>query len=178
MPGERTEQATQHRREKARREGDILHSRELSAAAGTLAGALALGVLGPQTMEAWRGAFAGFLALGTSAHWEPATLEPTLVAMRRLTLEVLGPAAIVMALVVVASLGAGIAQTGGLSVHMSAIAWKPERINPVANIKNLFSLRAAARLAQVPHPGRLSGGVCRAAHRPATLDSALFDGAA
>jgi flagellar biosynthesis protein FlhB len=148
MPGERTEQATQHRREKARREGDILHSRELSAAAGTLAGALALGVLGPQSMEAWRGAFAGFLALGASAHWEPATLEPTLRAMRRLALEELGPAAIVMALVVVASLGAGIAQTGGVSVHMSALAWKPERINPVANIKNLFSLRAAARLAK------------------------------
>ena len=104
MPGERTEQATQHRREKARREGDILHSRELTAAAGTLAGAMALGVLGPRTMEAWRGAFAGFLALGTPAHWEPATLEPTLVAVRRLTLEVLAPPAVVMALVVVAAL--------------------------------------------------------------------------
>ena len=146
MPGERTEQATQHRREKARREGDILHSRELSAAAGTLAGALALGVLGPRTMEAWRGAFAGFLALGTVAHWEPATLEPTLVAARRLTLEVLAPPAVVMALVAVAALGAGIAQTGGVSVHASALAWKPERINPIANLKNLFSLRAAARL--------------------------------
>jgi flagellar biosynthesis protein FlhB len=146
MPGERTEQATQHRREKARREGDILHSRELSAAAGTLAGALALGVLGPRTMEAWRGAFAGFLALGTVAHWEPATLEPTLVAARRLTLEVLAPPAVVMALVAVAALGAGVAQTGGVSVHASALAWKPERINPIANLKNLFSLRAAARL--------------------------------
>jgi flagellar biosynthetic protein FlhB len=146
MPGERTEQATQHRREKARREGDILHSRELSAAAGTLAGALALGMLGPRTMEAWRSAFAGFLALGTTAHWEPATLEPTLVAMRRLMLEVLGPPGVVMALVVVGALGAGIAQTGGVSVHASALAWKPERINPVANLKNLFSLRAAARL--------------------------------
>jgi flagellar biosynthetic protein FlhB len=146
MPGERTEQATQHRREKARREGDILHSRELSAAAGTLAGALALGVLGPRTMEAWRGAFAGFLALGSATHWEPATLEPTLVAARRLVLEVLGPPAVVMALVAVAALGAGIAQTGGVSVHASALAWKPERVNPVANLKNLISLRAAARL--------------------------------
>ena len=36
MPGERTEQATQHRRDKARKDGDILHSRELNAAAGTL----------------------------------------------------------------------------------------------------------------------------------------------
>jgi flagellar biosynthetic protein FlhB len=148
MPGERTEQATQHRREKARREGDILHSRELTAAAGTLAGAMALSVLGPRTMEAWRGAFAGFLALGTLAHWEPATQEPTLVAVRRLTLEVLAPPAVVMALVVVAALGAGVAQTGGVSVHATALAWKPERINPIANLKNLFSLRAAARLAK------------------------------
>ena len=148
MPGERTEQATQHRREKARREGDILHSRELTAAAGTLAGAMALSVLGPRTMEAWRSAFAGFLALGTLAHWEPATQEPTLVAVRRLTLEVLAPPAVVMALVVVAALGAGVAQTGGVSVHATALAWKPERINPIANLKNLFSLRAAARLAK------------------------------
>jgi flagellar biosynthetic protein FlhB len=97
-------------------------------------------------MEAWRGAFAGFLALGSATHWEPATLEPTLVAARRLVLEVLGPPAVVMALVAVAALGAGIAQTGGVSVHASALAWKPERVNPVANLKNLFSLRAAARL--------------------------------
>jgi flagellar biosynthetic protein FlhB len=33
-------------------------------------------------------------------------------------------------------------------VHPTALAWKPERINPVANLKNLFSLRAAARLAK------------------------------
>jgi flagellar biosynthetic protein FlhB len=157
MPGERTEQATQHRREKARREGDILHSRELSAAAGTLAGVLALGVLGPRTMEAWRSAYVGFLALGTLAHWEPATLEPTLVAVRRLTIEVLTPLAIVMALVVVAALGAGVAQTGGISVHGSALAWKPERINPIANIKNLFSLRAAARLAKSLIPAAILG---------------------
>ena len=44
MAGERTEQATQHRRDKARKEGDLLHSRELSAAAGTLAGVMALGM--------------------------------------------------------------------------------------------------------------------------------------
>ncbi len=51
-----------------------------------------------------------------------------------------------MAMVAVAALGAGIAQTGGVSVHAGAIAFKLERINPLANAKNLFSLRAAARL--------------------------------
>ena len=157
MPGDRTEQASQHRRDKARREGDILHSRELSAAAGTLAGTLALGVLGPRIIEVWRGAFSGFLALGTLAHWEPAALEPTLFAVRSLTLEVLGPPAIVMALVAMAALGAGIAQTGGVSVHGSALAFKLERVNPVANIKNLFTLRAAARLGKSLIPAGILG---------------------
>ncbi len=155
MPGERTEQATQHRREKARREGDILHSRELSAAAGTLAGVSALGLLCGRTVEAWRGAFAGFLGLGAAARWESATLEPTLVAMRRLMLSVLGPPAVVMAMVAAAALGAGIAQTGGVNFYAGAIGFKPERINPVSNIKNLFSLRAAARLAKSLIPASL-----------------------
>ena len=166
MPGERTEQATQHRREKARKEGDMLHSRELTAAAGTLAGVMALGVLGGRTMEAWRGAFAGFLALGAAARWEPATLEPTLVAMRRLMLTVLGPPAVVMALVAVAALGAGMAQTGGVNVHAGAVGFKPERINPSSNLKNLFSLRAAARLGKSLIPASLLAVFAVAAHRP------------
>ncbi len=148
MPGERTEQATQHRREKARKEGDILHSRELSAAAGTLAGVMTLGLLSGRTMGAWRGAFEGFLALGAAARWEPATMAPTLVDLRRLMLSVLAPPAVVMAMVAVATLGAGIAQTGGVNYYAGAIGFKPERINPVANLKNLFSLRAASRLAK------------------------------
>ncbi len=146
MAGERTEQATQHRREKARKEGDILHSRELTAAAGTLAGVIALGMLSGRMIEAWREAFEGLLLLGAPERWEPAALSPTLVAMRRSMLAVLGPLAAVMAAVAVAALGAGIAQTGGVTVNGSAIAFKPERINPIANLKNLFSLRAASRL--------------------------------
>jgi flagellar biosynthesis protein FlhB len=155
MPGERTEQATQHRREKARKEGDILHSRELAAAAGTLAGVIALGVVAGRAVEAWRGAFAGFLALGAVANWEPARLAPTLVAMRRLMMAVLGPPAVMMAMVAGAALAAGIAQTGGVSVYAGAIGFKLERINPLANLKNLFSLRAAARLAKSLIPASL-----------------------
>ncbi len=146
MAGERTEQATQHRREKARKEGDLLHSRELSAAAGTLAGVMMLGVVGGRAMEAWRGSFAAFLDLGFAAHWEPSELQPTLVAIRRLTLSVLGPVAIVMAAVAAAALSIGIVQTGGISFYAEAVGFKLDRINPLSNIKNLFSLRAAARL--------------------------------
>ena len=66
--------------------------------------------------------------------------------MRRLSLAVLGPPAMVMAVVAAAALGAGMAQTGGVTVHAGAIGFKLDRINPLSNVKNLFSLRAAARL--------------------------------
>jgi len=155
MPGERTEQATQHRREKAHKEGDVLHSRELSTAAGTLAGVLALGVLGARTLVAWRETFAAFLALGTPARWEPSEMAPTLAAVRRLSLSVLGAPGVVMAAVAAGALAAGILQTGGVSFYAGAVGFKPERINPVANLKNLFSLRAAARLGKSLLPASL-----------------------
>jgi flagellar biosynthetic protein FlhB len=157
MPGERTEQATQHRREKARREGDILHSRELSAAAGGLAGTLALGMVAGRAMEAWRGTLAGFLVLGAAPHWEAAEMEPTLAAFRRLTLLVLAPMGTVMLAVAAAALGAGILQTGGVSFHAGSAGFKLERINPVTNLGNLFSLRSAARLGKSLIPLALLG---------------------
>jgi flagellar biosynthetic protein FlhB len=148
MPGERTEQATQHRREQARKEGDILHSRELTAAAGTLAGILVLGMMGNRMLIVWRGAFAEFLELGSAAHWETATVAPTFVALRRLMLDFFAPSVVMMAAVAAAALGVGVLQTGGVNFYVGAVGFKPDRINPVSNIKNLFSLRAAARLAK------------------------------
>ena len=148
MPGERTEQATQHHREQARKEGDVLHSRELSAAAGTLAGVLTLGALGNRMLISWRDTFAAFLALGMHARWEPSEIQPTLYALRRLTLGLLGVPGVVMAVVAAGALGAGILQTGGVNFYAGAIGFKPDRINPISNIKNLFSLRAASRLAK------------------------------
>jgi flagellar biosynthetic protein FlhB len=155
MPGDRTEQATQHRREKARKEGDLLHSRELSAAAGTLAGAIALGILGTRALAAWRGTFAAFLDLGSPARWEPAEILPTLYAIRRLSLSVLWPLGTIMAAVAMAALAMGILQTGGVNIHAEAVGFKPERINPVSNLKNLFSLRAATRLGKSLIPAGL-----------------------
>ncbi len=148
MPGERTEQATQHRREEARKDGDLLHSRELTAASGTLAGIMTLGKVGTNAIEAWRGGFRAFLELGSPAHWEPAQLLPTLYAIRRLSILVLAPVGLVMAAVTLAVLVGGILQTGGLSVSFGSLGFKMDRINPLTNAKNLFSLRAASRLAK------------------------------
>jgi flagellar biosynthetic protein FlhB len=69
-------------------------------------------------------------------------------AIRRLALGVLGPSCIIMSLVALAALGVGVVQTGGVNFNMSAIGFKMDRLNPVSNVKNLFSLRAGARLAK------------------------------
>jgi flagellar biosynthetic protein FlhB len=148
MPGERTEQASQHRRDKARKEGDILHSRELSAATGTLAGVMMLGAMGTHILIVWRGTFAAFLDLGNPARWEPSQIQPTLYALRHLALELLGPPGMMMAAVAAATLAAAVLQTGGVNFYAGAVGFNLDRINPVSNIKNLFSLRAAARLAK------------------------------
>ena len=160
MPGERTEQATQHRRDKARKEGDILHSRELSSTAGTLAGVMVLGAMGSHLLMVWRGAFAAFLDLGQPARWETAEIQPTLYALRRLAMDSLAPLGVMMAAVAAAALGVGIVQTGGVNFHAEMLGFKLDRINPVSNIKNLFSLRAAARLAKSLIPAALLAVFC------------------
>jgi flagellar biosynthetic protein FlhB len=155
MAGDRTEQATAHRREKARKEGDLLHSRELTAAAGTLAGVMALSLLGTRTLEAWRSVFSGFLDMGQPACWEPSELLPTLISLRRLSLTVLGPIAAVMAAVAIAAFAAALVQTGGVQIHPGNVGFKLSRINPLSNLQNLFSMRAAARLGKSLLPAAL-----------------------
>jgi len=155
MPGERTEQATPHRREQAQREGDILHSRELTAAAGALAGVLTLGFVGETVLIAWRRTLAAFLDLGAPIHWEPATQEPTLAALRRLCWTTVGPLLGVFAAVAAGAFVTAILQTGGLTFHGGAVGFKLNRINPASNLKNLFSLRAGARMAKSLIPAGL-----------------------
>jgi flagellar biosynthetic protein FlhB len=146
VAGERTEQATSHRREQARKDGDLLHSRELSSAAGSLAGTLTLGFLLRRSLETWKGGFQGFLALSSAARWEQAQLGLTLLAIRGLICAFLAPFAAVLLASAVAALGVGMLQTGGVSLAPAAVGLRLDRINPLANLKNLFSVRAAGRL--------------------------------
>lgn len=155
MPGDRSEQATPHRREKARKDGDILHSRELTAAAATLAGVLCLGFLGQKLIEGFQSSFAAIVDLGSPAKWEPSTLEPTLLALRRSSIVALLPVGVVMASIFLAASLAGSLQTGGIAFNGASIGFRLNRISPASNMKNLFSLRALSRLGKSLLPASL-----------------------
>jgi flagellar biosynthesis protein FlhB len=82
-------------------------------------------------------------------------MQPTLIALRSLALQVLGPTATTMAVMLGAVFCAGMLQTGGINFHFTSLRLKPERINPVSNVQNLFSLRALARLGKSLVPAGL-----------------------
>ena len=75
--------------------------------------------------------------------------------MRRLSLACLGPIGLVMIAVAAAGLAAGLIQTGGITLHTGSIGFQLDRVNPLSNVKNLFSLRALARLGKSLMPAAL-----------------------
>ena len=157
MPGDRTEKATPQRRDKARREGDITHSRELTTAAGTLAGVMLLRVAWGDFLMRWAGSLDVVMGFGNVGNWEGASMGRTLRALLAEMGRTLEPFALVGAAVVLGTLGAGMLQTGGLQIHPQVLAWKLERVSPLANAKNIFSLRALARLGKSLLPVAILG---------------------
>jgi len=144
MSGQGTEQATPQRKKKAREKGDSVRSRELLSALAMLGGVLMLGATAHEFSRSWGAVYRESLrsaAVGEIAgerHWMSAVTQ------------MLSPALIPVALVMAASFGcalfAGIAQGGGVQLHPNTIEPKFTRLNPVTNLKNLFSLRAVTRV--------------------------------
>jgi len=155
VAGERTEQATPQRREKARKDGDLLHSRELCAAAGTVAGVMLLGWVGSRLVAGWAWALQAFLSYGGAAAWEPQTVDATMRTLLSVAMSALAPLTLVGGGVAAAALVTGVVQTGGIQIHPQVLGLKLDRINPLSNLKNLFSLRSAARLGKSMIPAAL-----------------------
>jgi len=148
MSDERTEKATPRRRQQAQEKGDRVRSRELAGAAGTLAGILALGQLTERWSGSWAAVYQTFLGLGMPWAWTPDRAPQTILAMRHAMAVLLSPLLLLFALVTGATLLAGLAQGGGLHFNAEALQPNWERINPVANLKNVFSLRGLTRMAK------------------------------
>jgi flagellar biosynthetic protein FlhB len=130
----KTEKPTPQKRKKAREQGQVARSRELSSA---LAWSAAIVVLAWQTQDAphqWRGLLQN--ALDMSANESITAGGPalfwTFIGVMRWTVPVLAASWVI-------ALGAGIAQ-GGLVFAPEALAFKPEKLSPANKLKQMFSL--------------------------------------
>lgn len=143
---EKTEDATPRRREEAREQGQVALSSELMAATALVAGFGALLLGGGQIAQA-----TGELVAGTVFELRTDALAD--IDAERVT-ELLGGAArtTVLALAgIVAPLFLIVGLTGyaqaGIRITPKALAWNPNKLNPVENAKKLLSTRTAVRTA-------------------------------
>ena len=140
--GDKTEKPTPRRRQKAREDGKVVRSRELSAAL-VLAAALAVLTWSvPGWVGAWRALFRGLVNAGVNTHM---SIEgPTLQATARAALGAMAP--LMGATCLVAVLG-GLGQ-GGPVLAPSALQPKLSRLNPADRLKQIFSVTGLLALAK------------------------------
>ena len=138
MASDRTEKPTPRRRQKAREQGQVTRSRELTSSAALMASLMALAWAATSTATVWRGLYRGLLG-------SAATGEIDLSLLTRscwLIVQTAGPVAALAFLVA----GVTAVAQGGLVVVPSALAVKIERLSPGSKLKRLFSLTAVANL--------------------------------
>ncbi len=140
--GEKSQEATPHRRQKAREEGQVARSQDLSSAVLLLAGALLLLWLGSRVVQ--------YMAEMTHAQlgaepWLDA--DPDAVAARSIgIISELGRAALpLLGLLVLVAALSNILQTGFLFLPKK-LAPNPKHINPLSGMKRIFSLPGVMRL--------------------------------
>jgi len=150
-----TEAATEQRKEKAKKKGDVPHSRELLSALAMLAGVLVLGSSAKQFISSWDQVYASSLQLGMG-DFNAGSLDRAVV---KVLVPALMPVGLILAASFAAALMAGIGQTGGVNINGEALMLKPERLNPAMNIGNIFSLRSITRLAKSLLPAAVVVGI-------------------
>ncbi|MEO6806546.1 MAG: EscU/YscU/HrcU family type III secretion system export apparatus switch protein [Edaphobacter sp.] len=146
-----TEQATPLRKKKARDRGDSVHSRELLSAMAMLGGVVTLGALSSVFVSSWGRVYAESVSsamVGLNGIGRESGDQLLLVAIRQILLPALLPVGLVLAATFTGALVSGVAQSGGVQLHPAALELKFEKLNPVTNLGNLFSLRSATRVAK------------------------------
>ena len=139
---EKTERATPKREQDARKKGQIARSRELSTMGVTLSSALVFVFFGDTMLKGISDVLVSGLT-PTKALLEDESLlfKPLKTGITHSVVTML-PLLLVVAIAAVTSPAA----LGGWSFSTSAMAFKGERINPIAGLKRLFALRGLMEL--------------------------------
>lgn len=135
---ERTEQATPRRRKDAREKGQVARSFELTAMLSLLAGMLAFRSVSGSMVTAWQEYAQGCILRASGAQLTLASLQDEMLTTSVHFLRIVLP--LLLALLV-ASLAANMLQVGIL-FSSQALAFDFSRMNPLAGIGRMFSMRA------------------------------------
>jgi flagellar biosynthetic protein FlhB len=141
---ERTQQATPKRLADAWRKGQIPRSRDLTAAAVTLAGGVALYILGGSVGGAVLGLMSRSFSFSRAEALDANRLAPRFAEAAGDAFLALAP---VLGVVLLAALLAPLA-LGGWSFSMEPLAPKLERLNPLQGLRRMFALRSLVDLAK------------------------------
>jgi flagellar biosynthesis protein FlhB len=143
-----TEQATEQRKEKARKKGDVVRSRELLSAVAMLAGVLAMGVAVKQFLADWYQVYRRSLMLGIDSVHDGQIDRVLMHESAKILVPSLLPVGVVLAACFGAALLAGAGQSGGVRIQQEALSFKLERLNPATSLGNIFSLRSLTGMAK------------------------------
>ena len=145
MSAERTEKATPHKREEARKKGQIARGAELPATLTFLAIIFALNSLGPELFTK-----ISFYIQNTALKVAN-PIEFTTADIQDIFIEAVNLLAVLFIPIVAVALTAGLAGNfaqGGFSFTPSALLPKADKFNPVSNLKRIFGLDSVVNLAK------------------------------
>jgi len=167
---ERTEEATPRKREQAREEGRFAKSPELAIAASLLGGALVLSSVIPMLGTALLDLFGSSLA---SLHTITPTPDGAAMLFRVAAGKTMAATAAVLASLAVAGVTLSAVQAKG-TFSFKPLEPKFERINPIANAKNLVSVRQLVELVKSLAKLAIVAGVVYASLKRAMPDAAAL----
>jgi flagellar biosynthesis protein FlhB len=138
---QQTEAPTEKRRRDAVEKGDVLQSRELGTALVVLGGAAWIALAGPWMMSALERMLVGSLSFDSGAieDFDPAGAAIRMIGMIAIPLFSL------FAVTIVAAVGTP-ALLGSLGFRWSAIAFKGNKLDPLAGIRRIFGVQGLVEL--------------------------------
>ncbi|BFM06744.1 flagellar biosynthesis protein FlhB [Halioxenophilus aromaticivorans] len=139
---EKTEEPTAKRLEKAREEGQVPRSKELTTTAVLLGATVSLYTLGGSLTKGFTGIFADSFTFDRQAAFDPNIMISRLTSSMFDGLWLLVPFFIVLLIVAIA----GPIALGGWLMSAKSLAPKMDRLNPLSGLKRMFSMKSLVEL--------------------------------
>lgn len=152
---ERSEDASQKRLDEARDKGQIPRSKEFNTMVMMVAGSLSLYLMGDDLMRDFSNMLRDGLTLDRKMIFDRFGIIDGLAHMSKEAASMLAPFMLVS---VVAAIVSSVV-IGGWSFSPKAMAFKPEKLNPISGLKRIFALRGLVELLKALAKFLLVGGV-------------------